>query len=72
MIAAFEIMVGTPPVRALIRENKSHLLQSTLETSFKDGMQTMEKSLTDLYAAGLINQEETTRFAADYTRVKDF
>ena len=72
MIAAFEIMIGTPPVQALIRENKTHLLQSTLETSFKDGMQTMEKSLNDLYAAGFINQEETTRFAADYTRVKGF
>ena len=72
MAAAFEIMVGTPPVAALIRENKTHLLQSTLETSFKDGMRTMEKSLQELYAAGKITLEDTKLFAADYTRTKDF
>ena len=72
VVAAFEIMTGTPPVRALIRENKTHLLQSTLETSSKDGMLTMESSLEELYAAGLIAQEEMTRFAADYAKVKDF
>ena len=72
VVAAFEIMTGTPPVRALIRENKTHLLQSTLETSAKDGMLTMESSLEELYAAGLIAQEELTRFAADYAKVKDF
>ena len=48
MAAAFEAMTRIPPVRALIRENKHHLLQSTIETSFKDGMQTMEKSLEEL------------------------
>ena len=72
MVAAFEIMVGTPPVCALIRESKTHLLQSTLETSFKDGMQTMQKSLGELYAAGIISAEEAGRFSVDYSRVKDF
>ena len=64
--------LGTPPVAALIRENKTHLLQSTLETSFKDGMRTMEKSLQELYAAGKITLEDTKLFSADYTRVRDF
>ena len=72
MVAAFEVMTGTPPVRALIRENKTHLLQSTLETSFKDGMQTMEKSLEELYADGLISEEESKRLAADCSKVKEF
>ena len=72
MVAAFEVMIGTPPIQALIRENKTHLLQSTLETSFKDGMITMEKSLEELYAAGEISAEETKRFMADYHKVKDF
>ena len=72
MAAAFEVMMGTPPVAALIRENKTHLLQSTLETSFKDGMRTMEKSLQELYAAGKITLEDTKLFSADYTRVRDF
>ena len=72
MVAAFEIMIGTPPVSALIRDNKTHLLQSTIETSLKDGMQTMEKSLSELYAAGVIAAEETTCFSADCNRVKEF
>ena len=72
MAAAFEVMVGTPPVRALIRENKTHLLQSTLETGFKDGMITMERSLADLYEAGRISLEESKRFAVDCRQVKSF
>lgn len=72
MVAAFEVMVGTPPVKALIRENKTHLLQSTLETSFKDGMQTMAKSLQDLYSAGKISLEDTKLYTPDFKPVKSF
>ena len=70
MVAAFEVMIGTPPVAALIRDNKNHLLQSTLETSFKDGMQTMQKALEELYHQGKISMEDTTLFTADYHTVK--
>ena len=59
---AFEILMGTPPVQALIRESKTFLLQSTMETSAKDGMQTLEKSLKDLYEQGLIRYESTKMF----------
>lgn len=72
MAAAFEVMVGTPPISALIRDNKTHLIQSTMETSQKDGMQTMDKSLNDLYAAGVISSADTKRYSADYSRIKDF
>ena len=72
LAAAIEVMVGTPPVRALIRENKTHLLQATLETGFKDGMITLERSLTELYEAGEITLEESKRFAVDCRPVKSF
>jgi twitching motility protein PilT len=72
MVAAFEVMVGTAPVTALIRENKTHLLQSTLETGFKDGMQTMARALNDLYASGIISWEDTSLFDAGSKQVKDF
>ena len=72
MVAAFEIMVGTPPVAALIRENKTHLLQSTLETRFKEGMQTMAKSLQELYAAGKISLSDTQSYTPDSTQDKAF
>ena len=72
MAAAFEIMVGTPPVAALIRENKTHLLQSTLETRFKEGMQTMARSLQELYAAGKISLSDTQSYTPDASPDKAF
>ena len=68
-IAAFEIMIGTPPVQALIREGKTHQLQTVIETSLKDGMCTLQRSMEDLCADGLISQEEMKRFAADYKQI---
>ncbi len=53
-VAAFEILIGTSPVKSLIREGKTNMLQSTLETSTKDGMITMGKSLETLYNQGLV------------------
>ena len=70
--AAFEVMIGTPPVLASIRDNRTHQLQSILETSWKDGMCTLEKSLEELYSAGLISQEQTQAFKADYKQVREF
>ncbi len=61
-IPAFEIMVGTPPVRALIRENKTYQLPSVLETGMKDGMITMERALSDLYKQNLISWEEMSTY----------
>ena len=68
-IAAFEIMIGTPPVQALIREGKTHQLQTVIETSLKDGMITLQRSMEDLCADGLISQDEVKRFAADYKQI---
>ena len=68
-LAAFEIMIGTPPVQALIREGKTHQLQTVIETSLKDGMITLQRSMEDLCADGLISQDEVKRFAADYKQI---
>lgn len=70
--AAFEVMIGTPPVQSLIREGKTHMLQSTIETAFKDGMITLQKSLESLYERGEIAHEETLRFNADYQQPKAY
>ena len=64
--------MGTPPVQALIRENKTFLLQSTMETSAKDGMQTLEKSLKDLYERGLISYEATKMFRMESRVDREF
>jgi twitching motility protein PilT len=53
-IAAFEVMVCTPAVRNMIREDKSFQLDNVLQTSRQLGMQTMQSSLQDLRLRGLI------------------
>jgi len=57
-IAACEILVGTPAVRNLIREGKIHQIPSTMQTGQKLGMQTLDMSLQDLVARGVISKEE--------------
>ena len=53
--AAFEIMKCTPPVQNLIREAKIHQIPSVMQTSLRDGMITMEKSLEELVKSGKID-----------------
>jgi pilus retraction protein PilT len=61
-VAAFEVLVGTAAVRANIREAKSHQLLSVMETSFRDGMVTMDRSVAELAKAGLVSIEEAARY----------
>lgn len=57
-VCAMEIMVASPAVRNLIREAKAHQLTSTIQTSAKMGMQTMDQCLRDYYQRGMITYEE--------------
>jgi len=67
-VLASEIMVGTPAVRNLIREGKIEQLYGVLQTSLKEKMQTMNRSLADLYKRGLISREKAI---AHSSNVKD-
>jgi twitching motility protein PilT len=55
MVAAYEVMVGVPAVRNLIREGKTRQLRNVVATHRADGMQTLEASLTDLIRLGVID-----------------
>jgi len=55
-IAAIEVMVNTPAVQNLIREGKIHQIPSTMETSSKYGMQTMEIAISKI--SRYIDKEE--------------
>ncbi len=57
-IAAMEILLGTPAVRNLIRESKSHQLTSTIQTSGGIGMQTMDQHLKELYQNGMVTYDD--------------
>ena len=54
---AAELMVASPAIRNLIREGKIHLIYSSIQTGSKLGMQTMENSLQQLIAKGLIGDQ---------------
>ena len=54
-VGAFEVMKCTAPIQNLIREAKIHQIPSIMQTSVKDGMITMTKSLEELVKAGKID-----------------
>lgn len=57
-VAGFEIMIGTPAVRNLIREAKIAQIPSIMQTSKGVGMQTMEASVTELLQKNLVTRDE--------------
>ncbi len=62
-VAAVEVMVATPAIRNLIRENKAFQMHSIIQTSAAEGMQSMDQALRDLYQQGLITYETAMRRA---------
>lgn len=56
-VLALEIMTGTPAVRHLIREGKTHMLPNAIQSGAEDGMISFDQSLRDLYIQGLISYE---------------
>jgi len=56
-VAAFEVLLVTSAIKALIRESKIHMIPTAMETGAKDGMITMDRALTDLYGEGIVSKE---------------
>jgi twitching motility protein PilT len=64
-VAAHEIMVGTPAIRNLIRENKVAQMYSSIQTGQALGMQTLDQNLQDLLRRGLISRQEAISKASN-------
>jgi twitching motility protein PilT len=64
-VAAFEIMINTPSIAALIRDNKTFRISNDILTGSKYGMVSLEASLVDLYLRGLISYENVIGKAQD-------
>jgi twitching motility protein PilT len=64
-IAAFEIMISTPSIQALIRDNKTYRITSDIQTGAKYGMITLDAHLMALYQAGQIRYEDLITKAQD-------
>ncbi|NLN48829.1 MAG: type IV pilus twitching motility protein PilT [Clostridiales bacterium] len=71
-VAAFEIMIATSAIRNLIREDKTHQIDTAVQTGAKFGMQTLDTSLLDIYRRGLITKELLITQASSPDILKNF
>ena len=55
---AQEIMIATPAIRAIVRDDKVHQLYSMIQSGQKYGMKTMNQSLAELYLSGKITIDD--------------
>ncbi len=69
-IAAREILINTPAVANLIRENKIAQLKSVIQTSADEGMQIMEQDLKRLVKEGLITKEMAEYYASGQQEIE--
>ncbi len=69
--AALEILVGTPAVRNLIREGKTHQIPSAMQVGGKVGMVTMEAAVVDLITRGIVTADEARKRMPDLMAVID-
>ncbi len=68
-VAVFEIMVNTPSIAALIRDNKTFRINSDIQTGAKYGMVTLDSFLMEKYTQGLIAREEVITKSQDPTTI---
>ena len=64
-VAAHEIMIGTPAIRNLIRENKIAQMYSAIQTGAQIGMQTLDQNLQDLVRRNVVSMSEARGKAAN-------
>lgn len=58
LVAAFEMLVVTPAIANLIRENKTYRIPSSIQTGKKYGMQLLDDHLFDLWKKGLVEERD--------------
>jgi len=68
-VAVFEIMINTPSIGALIRDNKTFRIQSDIQTGAKFGMVTLDSFLIEKWKLGMIAEEEVIAKAQDPTTI---
>ena len=64
-VAAHEIMIGTPAIRNLIRENKIAQMYSAIQTGQREGMQTLDQNLKEMVRRGVVTREVARNKAAN-------
>jgi twitching motility protein PilT len=68
-IPAVEVLIGTPAVASNIRDGKSHLIDSVIQTSKDSGMITIDDSLSELVRNGLVTIDDAKAYALRETEL---
>ena len=69
-VVATEVLIGTPAIRNIIRENKTEMIPTVLQTGRGQGMHSMDSSLHDLYDTGIIGYDTAVSKAYDLKTFK--
>ena len=64
-VLASEILIATPAIRALIRDDKAHQIYSHIQTGAQHGMRTMSQSLAELVSTGACRLSDVERLVSD-------
>ena len=64
-VPALELMIATPAIRNIIREEKTYQMPATIQMGRKDGMISLDQSLKELLAEGKISREDAIKKAID-------
>lgn len=64
-VVAAEIMIANPAIRALIRDGKTHQIDTAIQTGADQGMQTMDRTLAKLVQTGVITYDSGREYAVD-------
>lgn len=64
-VAALEIMIITSAIQNLIREGKTHQIESSVQTGSKYGMKTMDMAITELYKKKIISADTALTYSID-------
>jgi twitching motility protein PilT len=64
-VVAAEIMIANPAVRSVIREGKTHQLDTIIQTGADQGMQTMDRTLVKLVQSGQVTYDTAREYAVD-------
>ncbi len=71
-VASHEIMIGTPAIRNLIREDKIAQMYSAIQTGMSNGMQTMDQCLQNLVNRGVITKASAMEKAVDKNQFQSY
>ena len=70
-VLATEVLLATPAVRNLIRENKAHQIYNAMQTGTEQGMLTMNTHLAELVSQGLVSPKEALSVTAKSEELKE-